>query len=237
MERKGFEMQNVSVARLVEDMDIYPRVQVDDYHVSTIAEAVRAGNQMPPLVVGQLKGHRTKTFLIIDGVHRSRAYRKVFGNNVSVPVTAKFYLSKAEMIFEAAQLNASHGRTLAMQDKTKCIVMLEKSGYSVDDISRALALTVERVKTLRAERVASHNDAMVALKLTTRHLAGRDLSDDEMDYQSKAGGRPQSFYVNQVISMLEHETVDWTDTRLVDQLVELSRLLEEQKGRLALKVK
>lgn len=218
----------VSVARLVEDMDIYPRTQVDDYHVSQIAEAMRAGRQVPALKVGKIAGTNSRTFLIVDGVHRSRAYRKVFGDNVNVPVITQTYKNKDEMILEAAESNSHHGRSLTMQDKTKCIVMLEKARYPVSEISRVLGLTAEKVQTLKAERMATRSGETVPLKRTTSHLAGTKLTKEQMKYQDTAGGLPQSFYVNQVVSMLEADAVDWENGNLVKLLRQLSNLLAQE---------
>jgi ParB-like chromosome segregation protein Spo0J len=215
----------ISVARLIEDMDIYPRVAVDDYHTNEIAEAIRAGRQMPPLKVGRLPGQ--KSYLIIDGVHRRRAFRKIHGDNVKVPVIIGDYANKEMMILEAVEANAHHGRSLTMQDKVRCILMLEKS-YAVAEISRVLGLTVEKVGVLRVERTARHNEEGVALKLTTSHMAGMDLTKDQMHYQKGAGGLHQSFYVNQVIAMLESDAVEWKNQNLVALLGRLKGVLKRE---------
>ena len=116
-----------------------------------------------------------------------------------------------------------------MQDKTKCVIMLEKAKYPIAQISKALGLTAEKIALLKAERTATRGGKSVALKLSTSHLAGMDLTKEQMRYQEAAGGLHQSFYVNQVISMLEADAVDWDNEKLVALLGKLAQLLSEKE--------
>jgi hypothetical protein len=53
---------------LVIDFSIYPRQAIDDQHVSALAEVLRAGGTLPPIVA------ECGTLRTVDGMHRIRAH-------------------------------------------------------------------------------------------------------------------------------------------------------------------
>ena len=101
-------MPTVKATELVQDYDLYPRAQVDGYHVREIAEALEAGVSMPPVIAE--KG----TKRVVDGFHRIRAAQKIHGATAKIEVVFKVYGSEAELFREAMRLNADHGRNLCL---------------------------------------------------------------------------------------------------------------------------
>ena len=219
-------MANISISLLVEDLDLYPRTGVDPYHVNSMVETLKVGKTLPPVKVGQVEGAKSESWTIVDGIHRVRAYRKVNGVEAKIPAITELYPTKEEMILDAVRLNASHGRALTPQDKTRSIVLLEKAGFQSEVIASALNLTMEKFNEMKLTRTATYKDELIPLKQTTMHFAGKELTNRQIEYQEKAGGLHQTFYINQVISMLEYDAVDWESEQVVRALHKLFELLE-----------
>lgn len=214
-------VSNVKAAILVFDFTIYPRHKVDEYHVKEMCESLRAGKTLPPIIVEK------KTNRVIDGFHRTEAYRRVYGLDVKIPAFIKEWPDEASMMLEAVGSNSSHGRALTPQDRVRCIALLEARGLEPEQMAEALCMTPDKIADMKATRIAQYDMEPVILKRTAAHLAGQDLSKNEMEYNLKAGGLNQTFYVNQVIAMVEKDTVNWENTTLVSALRKLSELLEQ----------
>ena len=211
----------IKVSKLLFDYNLYPRHKIDPYHVNSMAESLRAGAEMPPVLVDR------KSNRVVDGFHRVSAYRKVYGPNVKIPAILKEWPDEASILEEAGILNASHGRALTTYDKVRYIALAETVHLEPERIASALNIRLERVEELKMERLAGYCLESVALKRTTSHLAGYELTDKQVAYNTKAGGLHQTFYINQVIAMLESDTVNWGNERTVKSLGKLYELLEK----------
>ena len=209
----------VKATSLVQDFDIYPRAQVDGYHVREIAEALKAGADLPPIIVER----RTKR--VVDGFHRLRAHQSVSGANATVSVVYRDYPDEAALLRESIELNAGHGRNLTLYDKTRCIVLAEQHGISRADVAKALNITRKRADNLVMERVSAKGDV---LKRTMSHFAGQELTSEQRDYNQRAGGLDQSFYINQVIALLETDSINWESPKVVSPLKKLHGLLSDK---------
>ena len=213
-------VSNVRLATLVFDFNIYPRHQIDNYHVKELCDSLVVGIVPPPIIVER------QTKRVIDGFHRTAAYRKVYGLDARIPAIVKEWPDEASMMLEIVASNSTHGRSLTPQDRVRCIALLEEKGLEPEQMATALCMTPDKIAEMKATRIAQYNMEAVVLKRSAAHLAGQDLSIDEMEYNKKAGGLNQTFYVNQVIAMLEKDTVNWDNNILVGALRKLSDLLE-----------
>jgi hypothetical protein len=137
----------VPLAQLLEDMSVYPRHTVDDVYVSQLAEALRAGANLP-LVVAEASSKR-----IVDGWHRVRAYRKVLGAEGVIDVDLRTFKDEAELLLAAISMNAAHGRKLDRIDQVRSVLLAQEAGVAAPRIALALNITPARVETLRV-RVA-----------------------------------------------------------------------------------
>lgn len=213
-------IRQISASSLVQDFKLYPRAQVDDYHVREMAESIRAGGKLPPVIAD------SKSKRIIDGFHRVRAHQKVYGANVKIAVDLREYPDEPTMLKEAMVLNASHGRNLTLYDKTRCLLLAQELGMERSVVSQALNITVERAETLLLERVAASGEV---LKRTMHHLAGESLTKEQADHnRGPAGGMDQLFYINQVVALLETDSMDWARESVKVKLQRLSELLLEK---------
>jgi hypothetical protein len=214
-------IKKIRLAKLDMDYDLYPREHLDNYHVEEIVEAIKAGVHLPPITVDQ------STYKVVDGWHRIEAARKLWGDKATIQAELKEYPSKAAMFEEAIRLNASHGRALSKMDEAHCLAKAENFKLEPAVVASLLNITMQRAAELTSKRLAESDDGAVVLKGSTAHLAGRKLTDEQVNYNRRAGGLHQSFYINQVIAMVESDSVDWDDDRITKGLQKLLELLEE----------
>jgi len=213
-------MKNYKLSELVLDFDLYPRGGVDSHHVGEIAAAIEAGSVMPPLVVDK------KSKRIVDGVHRWKAYRRLFDEDHEVQCVEKTYKNEGEMLLDAMRFNASHGRALTQHDKTHCLILGEKYNLSVEAIAQALNLTTSRIGALQTGRIGKIGTRKFALKQTIRHMAGQNMTALQETANEKLSGMNQLFYVNQIKTLIENDLIDMNNSELLDGLNSLRSLLD-----------
>jgi len=213
--------KTIKLSELVLDFDLYPRAQVDSTHVRHLKDAIEAGETLPRIIAD------AKSKRLVDGVHRYKAYVAVLGLEAELEIEVRSYKSDGELFADAVRLNARHGRGLSPYDRVRCINQGEMIGLTVDQISGALGLTVERVSEIRLGRSATTADGKnVTLKSTARHLSGRKVTKKQVKANEKAGGMNAAFYVNQVINLIEGDLIDWENDYLAQQFAELKRVVE-----------
>ena len=214
--------KTVPIASLIEDFEIYPRHDVDSTHISDLARAIRAGNELPLPLVDE------KSLRIIDGFHRVRAWRKVHGNDGSIKVETKRYKTEAELIKDAVSLNAAHGRKFDQQDRTRCVLMLQKIGESEKNIALTLNTTQERVKELlvRVVIVSGEREPVKPVAWPTNE-SPRKFTPSQLEVaKSSSGWRPQQT-VTQLTKEIKAKVIDLTNEALIEKLWELHDVIEE----------
>ena len=170
--------EQLPIAKLVEDMSIYPRHEIDMQHVGGIVQALEAGGQLPPIVADK------KSLRIVDGWHRCRAYKRFLGSEGVIDVELRAFRDDKAIMLEAVNLNATHGRKLDRIDQVRIAVMLREFGIQTSRIALALHVTERQVEKLHIRiataSVESHGTITgttnVALKRPVQHLAGTRLS-------------------------------------------------------------
>jgi len=220
------------LAELVLDFDLYPRAEVDSQHVHYLCDALEAGADLPPIIADK------ESKRVIDGFHRYRAHKRIFGEDATVAVVLKAYGSEAEMFLDAMRYNAGHGRSLTTFDRAHSVLRAEAFGISPEQVASALSITAEAVGRLRAERVGTLKVAgatakTIPLKRTIRHMAGRELTAPQAEANAKLSGMEQLFYVNQLIMLIENDLLDTSNDRLMDALAKLTGLLTKEQRRAA----
>lgn len=164
-------------ARLM-DIITDPVIMVRDLNpfvVNTYAEALRAGDKFPPLVLD--RGNR-----LVCGHHRFAAYRHVFEPDHEVPVVFTESIKDVDLIIEAAQDNSRHGFPLQPFEKKKVHLRLAEFGIDPARISRILGITVDRVEKWAGRVVWVTEGKTVRrepLKRGFEHMAGRTVKGEE----------------------------------------------------------
>lgn len=223
-------MTTIKIGELVFDTTIYPRSNVDAHHINDLALSISNGAEMPPIVVEQT------TNRVVDGFHRGKAFRKVFGDDHEIQVVAKRFRDEAAIIKEAGRLNAMHGKRMDSHDKTHYLLMARKAGISDSDIAQILQVSDDYIGKLTVSRVANSRqlDApsltgklQVPLKASITHMAGKTLTHRQEEANDKLSGMKQVFHANQLITLIESGLLNKDDEKLLEALRKLNTLLDE----------
>lgn len=220
-------MRQVPLAELVLDFAFYPRTKIDNHHVNAIADAIKAGTTMPPIIIDK------DSKRVSDGFHRVRATARAKGAGASIAVVEKDYPTDQDMLLDAIRMNATHGRNLSPFDRAHAVILCEKLEIDEDAIIGALQTTASTLDRLRTTKVARTGRVRVALKQTIRHKAGERLTPDQAEANRRLGGMNQLFYVNQLILLLENDLVDPDNEHVAEALTRLAALLEKHVAALA----
>lgn len=212
-------MKQMKAAELVLDFTIYPRNNVDSKNVSMLVEALAAGAELPPVIIDK------KSKRVADGVHRTKAYLKYYGDDASIPVIEKSYKSDGEMFLDAMRYNAAHGARLDPCDRTHCVIVAERLGLTLDLVAGALHMPADKLGSLKNDRTATYNRLAVPLKRTVRHMAGKQLTQRQNEANTKLSGMDQSFYANQLIELIESKMIDLENESTLNALKKLHELL------------
>jgi hypothetical protein len=222
----------IKLSEVVLDFNVYPRADVDSQHVGYLREAEDSGAELPPIVVD------SKSKRVVDGFHRVRMWQHKYKEepNKTVPCIFKTYPDESALLLDAIRYNASHGRTLTRYDRTHCILLADDLRIAAEDLAMALSMTVEKIGLLKTERVGTlqtgKTSRPMALKRTIRHMSGRTMSKHQREINDRLGGMNQSFYVNQLIMLIEADLLDWADEQLIKRLSILFNVLAKIRGRL-----
>lgn len=237
-------MRTIPVCELWEDLDLYPRVSVDDDNVSNLESALRAGATLPPIVIEK------ECNRIVDGVHRCRAYSAVFGEEHPVSVVEKVYANDAEFFLDAVRYNATHGAGLIHDDRRHIAAVCDRLSVSADAVAGALSTTVDRLGSLRAVRapLLLQPSAVPAIKpkseidrriaRSERHIDRARASEvSKMGHATRAANLLERIdddhavdfegCVNQLITLLEKKGWDSTNHGLKRKCARLHLLLEQ----------
>lgn len=221
-------IEKISVAELIEDADFYPRHSVDAAHVLELMRAIVANEALPPPIVDR------KSKKIVDGWHRTRAYRKLYGEGAIIDADLRTYRSETEMLKDAIRLNASHGRKLDQQDRTRSVLLLEKRRVDVKTIAVVLHTTQQRVEQLKLRLALVKNNGSsepVAIKPLLYPKPGgepRTLTPEQYEVAQSASGLRPAQTLAQMANELEAGLWDLEDERIRERAWRLANLIIER---------
>ena len=220
--RKPSAVRRRLISGLVLERELSPRANLGSNHVGQLAESLRAGADLPPIVAER------ETSRVVDGFHRIEAYRRVYGREALIEVLEKDYADEAELFLDAVRLNAAHGSRLAPYDQLRCVEIAQRLSIDPGRVAGALSVRPSYVGELSARRLGSElsTRSPVPLKRTIEHMRGNPLNPAQMGANQKLGGQSQAFYVNQLILLLENDLLDTTNANLMERLAHLKDLLE-----------
>lgn len=229
--------QEIALAEIVEDFDLYPRASVDSTHVSHIALAIEAGVELPlPILEAESKR-------IVDGFHRVRAYKRLLGKEGKITVELRHYDNDGELFLEALRLNAGHGHNLTAYDRKHSVLLALKLNLKKKDIAAALNMPLEKVQfdgeltcanldgRLKAPQfclkaMARTGEHLVPLKYPVRHLAGQTLNARQTEVVGRMGGNGVPFLAHQLTWLLNESMIDESNESVLNALVELEKALK-----------
>ncbi len=204
----------IKANELVEDFDLYPRMEVNSAHVTHIAEAIESGAVLPPIIAC------AKSKRVVDGFHRRRANVRLFGDEAEVEVELRTYKTEADILLDALRLNSEHGRNMSTADRMHSLILAEKVGLSDAKVAVVLHVRPERIaefKKLLIVRVEGTRTRAV-LKVPIRHMTGRQLTKEQAEVIPSLGGNHQLFLVNQLVTLIETGMLDAQNETLMARL-------------------
>ncbi|MFO8012625.1 MAG: ParB/RepB/Spo0J family partition protein [Phycisphaerae bacterium] len=120
------------------DQERYPRVKVNPDYVDDLVSALKAGAELPPILVDEDN-------CVVDGYHRARAYRRHGGSGTQIPVRVVHFDSPTAAYREAVRQNARHGRRMKPKDIVRAVDLGRKHGLTVETLSADLGLTLPAI--------------------------------------------------------------------------------------------
>jgi len=155
---------SVDIELIVWDPSVYPRSRWNTATVERYAEAMRAGDEFPPLVLEQ------GTNRLLDGKHRQLAYGKAGINGI--PVEWHAVPDGIPVKLYAASLSARHGDRLEVADLTRVTreVYTENPDFKQKDVARLLGITESRVSDFVSDLLAKRREERRAKALRLARL-------------------------------------------------------------------
>lgn len=141
------ETRHVHLDLIQDDPATQPREKLDDATVERYADAMAAGQQLPPITVY----HDGETYWLADGWHRREAARRLMRASIEAEVRRG---TRRDAILFAAGANETHGLPRSNEDKRRAVLMLlhdeEWSKWSDHEIARACKVSQPFVSKLRS---------------------------------------------------------------------------------------
>lgn len=218
---------SLPLAELIEDLSLYPRHAVDEANVARLVRALEAGFPPPPIIADKASKR------IVDGWHRSRAYRQVLGPTGVADVDLRPYANEKEMFLAAIELNASHGRQLDKMDQVRCVTMAERMGIELKRVAVVLHQPEESVRKLVVRvaiappgtRGTVPGTNKVVLKRPVQHLSEQTLTKEQAQAQVSVPGTSYKLLAKQLTDAVRLNLANRADTALMETLRELRNAL------------
>ena len=141
------ESRHIQLNQISDDPATQPREKLDDATVERYADAMAAGQQLPPITVY----HDGETYWLADGWHRREAARRLMRASIEAEVRRG---TRRDAILFAAGANETHGLPRSNEDKRRAVLMLlhdeEWSKWSDHEIARACKVSQPFVSKLRS---------------------------------------------------------------------------------------
>lgn len=215
--------QKVALFSLVEDMSIYPRGAVSEVRVDDLAYALDAGAKLPAVLIDK------DTRKIVDGVHRTRAYRKRLGDDAMVMAEVREFADDGAMLLESTRLNKRQGQTLGRWDEVTVYVRAQALGVSDTQVAQALGVTMDRLDRIRI-KVAVSDEGPVALKGGMGHMSGHHVTKEQVQELRRQRGATARSKARELTGLLRQGLADVEDPGLLADLAELAAAIAEVLG-------
>jgi ParB-like nuclease domain len=187
----------IELTKIVIDPEIYPRSQVNPYQVHRLAEAIEAGEKLPPIIL------EAKTNRLVDGRHRMDAHERL--KLASIEAKFKSYATPADIFADAVALNVTHGVPLSNYEVRSAVAKLEAMGFERDRIGTVVRMTSGRLDEMVKGFGQDSDGQSIALKGGLAHKAGKPLSDSQQAAMKHYAGGQATFYVRQIILLLAND--------------------------------
>jgi len=198
----------LKISSLKLNYNLYPREGLDEYNITRLVEALKAGATLSPVIVDK------KTKIVIDGFHRIEAHKRLQGDRADISVIYKEYDNIKDMFLDSVKINASQGKMLDEDDRIHCQKIAKDMKIKPEFLATALSITAESTGKLKA----------IAISKPKEHNTVEQRSSEE---KKKKKTDRQLFYIRQVINLLNDGDYDTEHPLLQNALMRLQFLVNE----------
>jgi len=170
----------VNISDLTWDQVIYPRGGKSEKTINAYVEALAIGAQFPPIKIQRVFNYAdgndtTEAIIILDGVHRSSAYKEKGIKKIEAvewkDKPLDYEKNKTALLLESAKCNVSHGDRLSSSDKKRISRDIASTDpeckWTESALAEKLGVTRQTVNTwisdIRARQKASRNTVILRL--------------------------------------------------------------------------
>ena len=213
----------LQAAKLTWDQAIYPRTDISESHVGRLADSLRVGETLAPILVDKNSNR------IVDGVHRWRAHRRVLGDTCEIECNIRDFADEKELFLAAVEANSAHGLPYSGFEKTKCILVAQEMGINREQIGQVLKIPFSKIEKIVLNKSGfkkmNGSSQQIPLKRSLHKLKGTTLTIEQQRANKYAGGMSPLYYTNQMIIFLEANLMEWGGKEVTARLKDLSELL------------
>lgn len=197
--------EKVRLTDLILDFDLYPRNEISSTHVTTLMDAIQAGQKLPPAIVDR------KSKRVVDGFHRQRAYERL--GIEETEVIFRDYESEAALYADAVSLNAAHGRAFDNYDRRRAVLRLADLGFTPEQISEIAKVPLPRIEEIRRITATVPGGRIEIVKGGLRaELVGKRLTKPQQELNASWGGMQPAYHARQLLEMLRAGVIPESET-------------------------
>lgn len=201
--------------------------RVNPVFVSRYRQAMREGDEFPPIVV-------TPENVAVAGNHRLGAYSQEYPETHKIECIVKEFDSKADMIAFAVQDNARHGNPLDGISRKRAILKLIELGKKEDEVASLIGVSVKRITELAGQHVVVRGSGKKPVKRGLEHMAGKTVSKSQYKSHDK---RDRAMNIvsqcEQITRWLENGWVDMECEENKTALINLGKKIDKSIGVIA----
>ena len=213
----------LQVSQLRFDPQLLELRPVNNVFVSRYRQAMREGSTFPRPIVAEHDGEYT----IVSGNHRVTAWLQEFGDDYTVEVEIREYISRKDLLTEFAKENSAHGNALSGFSRTKISLAMITAGANPEDVAQVLNVSVRKITEW-----AGHTVMVVGKKQKSGRpmpvkagadIEGKTITEEQYaEHVAKDRGIQAHSLADQLSRWIRNDWIDATDTRTVTSLRELS---------------
>jgi len=211
----------LKISELIFDKDLYPRMKTGFLTVYQYAQAMKAGSVFPPILVGLFENKK----YVIDGWHRVEA-KKMLGEQY-VQANMKRYDDWKDMFVDAVKANASHGRQLSVQEKTRIIHKMFELGFEPKKISEIVHVPIGKLEVFKVRTIVGPNGKPVYLKSPLVKAKVDKTTALTVNQEVLSGVKIENL-IEQLIELIEKDAVPLDKDETRELCVRLYTLLQEK---------
>lgn len=168
----NFEIEEVSISKIVKDESIYPRSSIDSILVNEYTALISNGVELDPVVLCELESQ----LYACDGVHRICAYEKIGRRKIKariIPVK-----NRSEILLYSIKLNWKHGKRLDFK-------------YAIEKLYKFLRneMTPQEAIKYIADKLNLSDKWIRKLLETIREKEKKEIKDKILELKSKGLNR------------------------------------------------